>query len=466
MADSTEPTGDHATGQNKRPSRRQMLQQTAAVAAALGVGGFLTVTGPPAPKRTKRLPVRFWHEWTAEWQIVVEKIVARFNESQSRYEVIPLSIPSGSADSKFLLAAVGGDPPDMMAQYNLVLPTWAEHGLLLPLDTLMSSSEKRLFQSALYSFVQKVGAFRGHLYGFGMGANLNVCFYRPNHFREAGLDPDRFPTTLEELTAVGEKLHTFDRAGNLTRIGFLPQQFNQFAALYGGGFYDEKTGQVTLNTRPNLRALTYISAQNSKLGYNNVLRFTSGLTGDTGGSSDWPFISGAYSIVLDGQWRMEQLSKFAPQLEYRTAPLPAPIGGVSNAASATADMLLIPREAKQPEGAWEFIKFWSGMEHPERAAEFYIWGGWLPTQNAIAYAPIYQAYLKKYPALQTFLSLLPSKNIQPPPPVAYQSYLFDRINRTQDLVVRGTMGPQAALKQLEADIVIERTRRKELGYAD
>jgi multiple sugar transport system substrate-binding protein len=46
--------------------------------------------------------------WTAEWKVVVERICDRFNKSQDRYEVIPLSVPGTAADSKFLLAAADG----------------------------------------------------------------------------------------------------------------------------------------------------------------------------------------------------------------------------------------------------------------------------------------------------------------------------------------------------------------------
>ncbi len=116
----------------QRTTRRQVIQQTLGAAGALGLGAFLARYAPATRARTDRIPVRFWHLWTAEWQLVIERIVARFNQSQSRYEVIPLSIPSSSADSKFLLAAVGGNPPDVMAAAPRSPPRWAGPGSTAP----------------------------------------------------------------------------------------------------------------------------------------------------------------------------------------------------------------------------------------------------------------------------------------------------------------------------------------------
>jgi len=44
--------------------------------------------------------------------------------------------------------------------------------------------------------------------------------------------------------------------------------------------------------------------------------------------------------------------------------------------------------------------------------------------------------------------------------------LSDALSRTEDLVVRGTLTPEAALHRLELDVHKEQQRRKSLGYAE
>ena len=447
------------------------VRWAAAVLAAVALVALFAApsASPTEPKYPRRIPVRLWHMWTAEWAVVVERICQRFNESQDTYEVIPLSVPAQGADSKFLLAAVGGDPPDVMAQWNPVIPTWAENRLLTPLDELMTAEERERFEREAYPVVKKLGYYKGRLYGITTGMNAFALYYLPAHFRDAGLEPE-IPPTLEELVAVGDRLKRVDAAGHLSRIGYLPTHglggMFGISPVFGGGFYDWKTGTVTIDTPENLRTLRFLVEQRRKLGFDEVVRFESGLNTQSF-AGGWPFIGGAYSATQDGQWRVEQIRKYAPRLQYRTAPLPPPReGGVPLAGASNGNFLIIPRASRNPKGAFEFVKFWTGVARPERAAEFYTWGGWLPISPAVVNAPIYQEYLRKNPQFKTFVDLIASPHLEVYPPVPYQVFLMDQITRVEDLAVRGTLTPEQALQRLKVALEQERTRRRQMGYVE
>ena len=303
---------------------RALLALGVVVAASLAFS--FAVRGPVRRKHPQRTEVRFWHMWTAEWKDVVERIVDRFNDGQDRYEVVALSVPGTAANSKFLLAVAGGDPPDCMAQWNQVIPKWADSELLVPLDDLMTPGQWADFQKSTYPIARKIGIYKGRLYGVTTGLNIWACYYRIEDLRAEGLDPNRFPQTLEELVEWGRKLHRFDSRGNLVRLGFLPQWFAMYARGFGGGFWDwEHPSGLKLDTPENLAALTFLVERRKELGFENVLRFESGLR--QGYATEWPFISGQYSITVDGQWKVEQLARYAPELRYGTAPVPPPAGG-------------------------------------------------------------------------------------------------------------------------------------------
>ena len=197
-------------------------------------------------------------------------------------------------------------------------------------------------------------------------------------------------------------------------------------------------------------------------GVEAVTRFDSAQ--NAGFGMEWPFLSGTFSITLDGQWRVEQLAKYAPNLDYRVAPVPPPQGGRRFAGWSSGNFMVVPTSARHVEGAWEFMKFWSGFSDPESAAEFHTWGGWLPALPTVAKTRAYQAYLEKYPQFRVFLDLMSSDSLQATPPVPYQVYLSDRISAVDQAAARGAISPQEAMSTLVHDIDLELQRRKTLRY--
>jgi len=442
---------------------KALLQKLGVALVLLFVAGFWLAPAFGAGAHPKaRKPVRFWHMWTAEWKDVVDKIVVQYNASQDEYEVEALSVPSAGADSKFLLGVMGGDPPDVMAQWNPVIPVWADDGLIVPLDDLMSPSEKATFDREAYPVVKKIGGYKGKLYGMSIGVNMTGIYYRPDDLRAAGVDPATAFRSLESLTEAGKRLDVFDRSHNLKRMGWAPADIRFFAPLFGGGFYDERTGRLTIDTPANRRALTYLVQERRRLGYDQVVRFNAGLN-TASSAAGWPFIDGAFAATPAGQWYVKQVADYAPHLDYATVPVPPPAGGVARAGMSGGNFMIVPRGAKEARGAWDFVKFWSGLSDPERAAPFYVMGGWLPLTPAVANAKAYREYIRKHPQFETFVDLMSSDAIQVLPPVPYQQFLNDAIGKMEDAALRGTASPEGALKDLQATVDAEVKRRRELG---
>jgi multiple sugar transport system substrate-binding protein len=235
-----------------------------------------------------------------------------------------------------------------------------------------------------------------------------------------------------------------------------------FASVFGGGFYDSENEKLTIDTPENLRALAFLAEQHRQIGFEKMLRFQSSLATDSG--ADWPFASGKKSITIEGQWRVQQLKKFAPDIPYVTAPIPPPAkGGKTKAGWVHGNFMIIPRGAKNPQGAWAFIKFWTGQNNPEQAAGFYTRAGWLPPNPQIAATGVYQAYVHEHPQFQTFVDQLDSPNLEPTPPVPFQLQLFDLIKQTDDSAMRGSLPPKQALKQLEEKVNAVIQRREEFS---
>ena len=407
-----------------------------------------------------RIPVRFWHMWSAEWKEVVDRIVDKYNKSQHKYEVIALSVPGG-ADTKFILGAMGGDPPDVMAQWNAVIPTWAEGNMLTPFEDLMSPSERAKFERESYPIVRRVGQYKGKTYGFPIGLQVKGVFYLPKAFADAGIR--EFPRTWEELIADSNRMTLRDSKGNIKRLGFLPGSWPETAPLFGGGMYNFRSDRLDISNTRNLATIQSLVALRRHDGFDQIQRFQSGLNTSSYGGG-WPFMSGAYAAAVDGPWRVEQIAKYAPNLEYATALIPPPVGGIAGAGLGGGNFMIVPRSARQKEGAWDFVKYWSGLTDPLTAAQFYVWGGWLPPSDAVAHAPIYQEYIRKHPQFGTFVRAISSPNIQAQPPVAYQVFVNDTAGKIEDQALRGEISPEQAVDRLQSSVGREIARRKRLGY--
>jgi len=451
--------GDSIIEPTSSSRARRAVQMTAAVTAAVFVLWLFLGYAPPQrqtyPEREK---VIFWHMWTSNWADVINQIVDRYNRSQDRYEVVPLIITGGGAvrggsvggGLKTMIAAAGGDPPDCMGQWEMVIPAWAERGVLTPLDTLMTPGEWASFSKRLYPAVRRIGTYKGHFYGLSTGMNTWAVYYRPSHFIEAGLDPNHFPKTLEELDRIAEKLYRYDDQGDIARIGFAPEWLSQWIAVFDGSLYDYQSKRLTLTHPRNIDALSYLVSYGDKYGFDEILKFKTGLPSTF--AANWPFISGAFSIAVDGQWRVEQLRQYAPELDYKTAPIPYPKGGKPLACWSNGNFMIIPTDAKNKKGAMDFMRFWSGMDNPERAAEFYTWGGWLPIVPEIAKAPVYQKYLKKYPEFRTFVDIMSSPNVQVTPPTPVQAFLNQRLRWAEDAACREVLMPKQALEEVDKEL--------------
>lgn len=438
------------------------------LALAIGFITFVAAFGKTSERKyPDRKPVRFWHRWGGEWAVVVSKICDRFNESQDEYEVIPLSVPSSAADTKLMMGVIGGDPPDVMSMWNGAIPNMANSNLLTDLDTLMSPADSKYFHEESYPVIRDSGMFKGKTYGVTIGSDLYALYVDIDALEEVGLDVDNFPTTLEGVVEWGRKLDKFDEKGNQTRMGYVPTYYLYTSYSFGQGFYDWDKGELDLQNPSNLRSLDYMVKERKRVGFDQYNRFFAGLnTGsDTGG---WPFITGHVPITLDGQWRVEELRKYAPNKRYRVIPLPPPAqGGRPEGATISGNFMVVPVSARNKSGAWEFIRFWAGFgENKEASAQAYNDGGWLPLSPKVVQTDTFQKWLNGNPQFGAFLDILDSENCRPMPPVPFLEFLNQQISRAEDRAVRGTMSAKASLEELQRTVDEERRKRRALGYRE
>ncbi|MFM9959124.1 MAG: extracellular solute-binding protein [Phycisphaerales bacterium] len=392
-----------------------------AALATLGAGALgYALLGPRARSERPdgRLVLDYWEKWTQNEAAAMRRVVDRFNQSQNRLWVRYFSM--GTIDQKSMIAIAGGSPPDILGLGNFSIPAYAESGAILPLDDLAArhsirreayapkvwemlthvtptSAQRARSVSDGSSNQEEVGAVsdpladargslhqlapaRGSLYGIINTCGALAMFYNRALFREAGLDPDNPPRTIQQLDAAHRALTRFEKNGTLTqtddgtseiaRAGFLhmePTWWTWFwGAYFGDSIHDAARNLATPDSPANLRAYQWVQTYPAALKPDRLTKFQTGF--GFYGTSEHPFLKGKVAMTNQGPWLANVIHQYAPELDYAVAPFPvdesiydpaAPIGLLDG------DVLVIPRGVRDPEASFEFIAFTQRPENIE-----------------------------------------------------------------------------------------------------
>ena len=233
---------------------------------------------------------------------------------------------------------------DIIGHGILSIAGRAEAEQYIPLtDYYNSWSEK----GDLLSSLVDLGSYKGELYGIAYMPTPYVFAYRTDLFAEAGLDGP--PTTWSELAEYAKKL-TVTENGRITRAGFaFPTsggnmvEFDVFAFGNGGRFADADANP-TLDTPQNLGALQFVSSLVNEVSipYNN--------------NETNPFMAGNAAMTLIDNVKLSTMftSEYADKIAIAVPPSNE---GNTQMTFSGCRMLFIGKDCKNPDAAFEFIKY-------------------------------------------------------------------------------------------------------------
>jgi multiple sugar transport system substrate-binding protein len=399
-----------------------------------------------------RSEVVFWHFWGGKDRAVVEAIAERFNASQHDYFVRPIAMPGNNLDLKFFLSVAGADPPDVVNQDDPVVADWAFRGVITPLDELASAAEVAELEKRLFPAAREIGSYNGRLFALCNGLDVRALYYNADILEEHGLSP---PRTLDELDAAALAIAPPGGGVPLPRYGYLPdpRRIWSWGIVFGGRFYDAAHDRITADDERIVSALDWMASYSRRYGADQVARFRKGDQALPGAS--FPLFEGRYAMIMDGQWRVAEIAaveeaarrRGAKLPRYEVIPLPPPAGGLAHAGWVNGNFFVVPRGAKNPRGAWAFMKFWAGVRgHEGDAAQACADGGWIPSSQAVVDHPTFQAHLRRLPRFATFVELAASPNQVPTPAIPGAQYLQDEVIRAADDAIYKLVPPREALE--------------------
>lgn len=330
---------------------------------ACGDAVLLTATllaGCTRDASDERVRVTYWEKWTGAEAAAMQTTVDAFNASQDRIFVEMLSV--GNPERKLLLATAGGDPPDVAGVWPRQIPSWTDQNALTPLDQFIEADGQTVdeFLSRFEDSYAQLTKFNGHVYGLFATPASHALHWNKTLFREAGLDPERPPQTVDELMEFSKKLTKRDPAtGALLQVGFLPQDPGWWSwafPLWFGGRLVSDDGEICYDQVPeNIASMYWVRSYTEMYGLDELKTFATGF--GQFGSPQYPFFAGKTAMCFQGVWLNNYMRQYAPGLDYGVAAWPATKPGEAPYTNVEADILIIPHGAKHAREAWEFIKY-------------------------------------------------------------------------------------------------------------
>jgi ABC-type glycerol-3-phosphate transport system substrate-binding protein len=269
----------------------------------------------------------------------------------------------------------------------------------------------------------------GRNYGVPVLSDARTLVYRKDLFRAAGLNPEKGPSTWEELLDWGRRL-TKSEGDKITVAGYgMTTNWSSWCAyMYqaGGDYVTREGTKATVDTAQGLDWATFIWDIYHK--YRLVEpkgppgSFDNGLQAMTEASP-------SVGLGLEKAGALDQLG------------VPNPARRKVQQTSVFTNWLTISTQTKSPDAAWRFVEFYTRAEHLE---QFHRLRGTVPPRKSLQAKP----YVKDNPVFRRFSEIAAQYGRAFTPSCAWTDFRQQLIDFNKELAEK-KVPPKQALPELE-----------------
>ncbi|MDQ1146575.1 multiple sugar transport system substrate-binding protein [Bacillus sp. SORGH_AS 510] len=391
-----------------------------------------------------KVVVNFWTFWGSETRRpVIEKIVNDFNQSQDRIIVKHTFIPWGDIWTKNLAAVAAGNPADVVINDINSVAQRAENNQAEDLSKYIKADT---FKKQFYPNLWDTVLYKGKPYAVPFTTDTRLLFYNKDAFKEAGLDPNAPPQTWEELEGYAQKLDR-KQDGQYTRIGFYPL-FGGFGAPSwlknadnGKGYIEN--GQLKINTPNKVKALQWLADWQKHYGDKTIQKYQAEFSN---GQAN-PFIAGKVAMYTDVATFYTQIRDSGTKMNFGVAPIPSFVRNSKHWSDGGGFVAEVPKGAKHPKEAVEFIKYLTSEKAQKYWAE--------KNYDNVANIKGAESALKDLTGDSKIVYQEAVNSLQyttmSPVPIHYPDYQ-NRINPIIEAATQGKSSPENALENAEKGV--------------
>lgn len=290
-------------------------------------------------------------------------------EAKNNVKVEAVALDYDTMQQKIFAAAAGKNIADILFIDTSWLPGFLKEEMLEP----VADAKAKAWLAAVSPEIKELSDYgKGRMWGYPQyGIDVYGLTWNKDHFKEAGLDPEKPPKTWDEFREYAKKLTKRDAQGNITRVGYAIRHLGHphgvvhkhFWAIYGAG--------AQLIDDPN--ALRGGKAMFNNAGGKAALQLVLDMLDvDKSTSLNFPdpraaFLKGIASMQISETVSIRgRQPKEAPDLKWGMALPPVRKAGDKPVTLLGAWLYSVPKQAKNKALAWRAIEW---INSPEKDFE-------------------------------------------------------------------------------------------------
>ena len=378
---------------------------------------------------------------------VIDGYVAKFEEANPDIDVN--AVYSGNYNdttTKALTAAKSSAPPAVAVLLATDIFTLIDEDVVEPVDTYVKTDEDKAWVEGFMPAFLKSAQVDGNLWSIPFQRSTAVLYYNKDAFAEAGLDPEAYPKTWDEMVADGKAVLKKDASGQVTRWGVgIPGNIGSSQWLFGalvaqnGARLANEEGTETYLTDPKvIEALQFWVDLSSKDGIHPA-----GI--QEWGTTPQDFLEQRIAMIWTTTGNLTNIRKNA-SFKFGLAPYP---GNPKPASVLGGGNFYIFKGAPddQKEAAFKLIKF---LTSDEILADWGIQTGYIAPRDGSWETPALKEYAANVP------EILVAKNQIPDSVPEFSAHENARttkvLNDAIAAALTGTKSAEQALTDAQAEI--------------
>ncbi len=367
-------------------------------------------------------------------------------KAQSGVEVTPVYAGNyGETLTKAVTALRGGSGPQLAVLLAAEMHSLQDMDILASLDDVGLDAAGKAWMEGFYPAFLANSRADGKLWSVPFQRSTAIMYYNKTAFTEAGLDPEKFPTTWAELQAAATKLVKRDGAGKVTRWGV------KFASDIGNaqwtfGAMANQAGQVLMN---EAGTETYFTAPKTidAMAYWRSFPFDGKSTPE--GISAWgqltpDFLEGNAAIIQHTTGNLTNIRTNA-KFPFGVAGLPGRDGPRTVVGGGNIYFFKSASPAER-KAALDFARF---LTVPERAADWSMKTGYIATRPDAYETPAMKEFIAKFPDANVARTFLPVATGELS--TFENQRVYAALTNNVQACLAGTKTPQQAMADTQAE---------------